>query len=89
VSDAWRVVLTPQAKRDLNRLPAKAVPAVVEGVLSLRDNPVCQGKPLNGELEGLHSARRAPYRIVYRIERQSRVVRLLLIGHRADVYRPR
>jgi mRNA-degrading endonuclease RelE of RelBE toxin-antitoxin system len=44
------------------------------------------GKPLRFELEGLHSARRGDFRIIYRI---SHVVTIIAIEHRADVYRPR
>jgi mRNA-degrading endonuclease RelE of RelBE toxin-antitoxin system len=42
---------------------------------------------LRFELEGLHSAHRGDYRIVYRIDDRRRTVDILAIGHRADVYR--
>jgi mRNA interferase RelE/StbE len=47
------------------------------------------GKPLRFELEGLHSARRGDYRVVYEIDQTEATVTIIAIQHRADVYRPR
>ena len=59
--------------------------AVVEFVYgALAENPQRVGKALRFELEGLHSARRGDFRIIYRIGDQ---VTILAIEHRADVYR--
>ena len=46
------------------------------------------GKPLRHDMEGLHSARRGVYRIVYRIDETAHVIEIVTIAHRADVYRP-
>jgi mRNA interferase RelE/StbE len=45
------------------------------------------GKPLPLELEGLWTARRGQYRVLYRIDQERRVVEIVTIDHRADVYR--
>lgn len=50
----------------------------------LAENPRRVGKALRFELEGLHSARRGDYRVIYRI---AHVVTITAIEHRADVYR--
>ena len=47
------------------------------------------GKSLLGELAGLHSARVGAYRVVYQIDETDRVVRVMYVDHRADIYRPR
>ena len=52
----------------------------------LGENPHRVGKPLRRELEGLHSARRGDFRIIYRI---TDVVTIVAIDHRADIYRQR
>ncbi len=78
---AW----TPTAKRALARLPGKAAIAAIEFIYgSLAGNPRRVGKPLRNELEGLHSARRGNFRIIYRI---SDIVTIVAIDHRADIYR--
>ena len=80
---AW----TPAAKRALVRLPDKVAAAVVEFVYgALAENPHRVGKALRFALEGLHSARRGDFRIIYRIGDR---ITILAIEHRADVYRQR
>ncbi len=80
----FQVAWTPTAKRALNRLPEKVATAAVEFIYgALAENPHRVGKPLRRELEGLHSARRGDFRIVYRI---SDVVTIAAIDHRADIY---
>lgn len=79
------VAWTATSKRALTRLPEKVATAVVEFVYGpLADNPRRVGKPLRFELEGLHSARRGDFRIIYRIADR---VTILAIEHRADAYR--
>ncbi|MCI0678605.1 MAG: type II toxin-antitoxin system RelE/ParE family toxin, partial [Actinobacteria bacterium] len=55
----------------------------------LLENPRRLGAPLRGELEGIWSARRGTYRILYRIDDDNSEVIVLRVGHRDDVYRPR
>ncbi|MEV7968756.1 type II toxin-antitoxin system RelE/ParE family toxin [Sphaerisporangium sp. NPDC088356] len=55
----------------------------------LLDNPQRVGKPLTRELSDYHSARRGAYRTVYRIDDATRVVHVVRIDHRADVYHTR
>jgi mRNA-degrading endonuclease RelE of RelBE toxin-antitoxin system len=78
------------ARRALSRLPEKVGVVVVEFCYgSLAANPRRVGKPLKLGTEGLHSARRGDYRVIYRIDDEARQVDIVAIEHRADVYRPR
>lgn len=84
------VAWTATSRRALARLPEKAATAAVEFVYgSLAANPYRVGKPLKLGLEGLHSARRGDYRVIYRIDAESRTVTVIAIEHRSDAYRPR
>ncbi len=77
------------AKRALplrEQLTAAAL-ELVYGPLSERPHGV--GRPLRFEMEGLHSAHRGDYRVVYRIDDVRRVVFVEAIDHRADAYRRR
>jgi mRNA interferase RelE/StbE len=77
------------ARRQLDRLPVSVVAAVLETLDAIASNLHRLGKPLRFELEGCWSAPRGPYRVVYRIDDEARVVSVLAVAHRADVYRPR
>lgn len=78
------------ARRALVRIPEKVATAAIEFVYGpMADNPNRVGHPLRFELEGSHSASRGDFRIIYRISEERRVVFILTIDHRADVYRRR
>jgi mRNA interferase RelE/StbE len=90
VSEApWDVRVLPPARRQLDRLPISVAAAVIETLGAIASNPRRLGKPLRFELEGYWSARRGPYRIVYRIDDETRSVSVVAVAHRADAYRPR
>jgi mRNA interferase RelE/StbE len=85
----WHVLVMGPARRQIDRLPISVAAAVIETLDAIASNPHRLGKPLRFELEGCWSARRGPYRIVYRIDDASYTISVLAIGHRADIYRPR
>ncbi|QSR30273.1 addiction module toxin RelE [Nocardioides sp. S5] len=90
MSQAYEVRLASPARRDLRRVPPRIVPAIVEFLYGeLARNPKRVGKALERELEGYWSARRGPYRIIYRIDDDQLIVLVVNVDHRADVYRPR
>ncbi|HEU4423937.1 MAG TPA: type II toxin-antitoxin system RelE/ParE family toxin [Pilimelia sp.] len=81
----------PSARRAVaQRLPESVAAAALEFCdNALAVNPHRVGKPLFGPLAGCHGARRGSYRIVYRIDEDTRTVHILDIDHRANIYRPR
>jgi len=87
VSEQYSIRVTARAERDLQRLPPKIATACVEFIFGpLAENPRRVGKPLRGELVGLHSARRGDYRVVYEVVYNT-TVEIVHIGRRSDVYR--
>lgn len=87
---AYGIELTPEGRRHLNRLPEKVRDVAIASMLgSLSDNPRRAGKPLVGELQGLWSARRGDFRVVYEIDEEAQTVVVLRVQHRSDVYRSR
>jgi mRNA interferase RelE/StbE len=87
---AFAIAWTAASRRALAKLPEKVASAVVEFLYgSLAENPHRVGKPLKLGLEGMHSARRGDYRVIYRIDDGQRLVTVLAIEHRSDIYRPR
>ena len=88
--DAYDVEWASAALRAIDRLPEKVATAVIEFVYtSLATSPHRVGRPLRFELEGLYSARRGDYRIVYRIDDDHATIVIDTIAHRSDIYRRR
>jgi mRNA-degrading endonuclease RelE of RelBE toxin-antitoxin system len=86
----YEVEITPEGLRHLNRLPDKVRAAALVAILGpIAENPQRLGKPLLGELEGLHSARRGDYRVIYQIFEAERIILIHRVQHRRHVYRPR
>jgi mRNA-degrading endonuclease RelE of RelBE toxin-antitoxin system len=87
---AYDVELTGPARRALQSIPPRVVPAIIEFAFGdLAREPHRVGKPLERELAGLFGARRGAYRLLYRIDDETKRVYIVRIDHRADVYRPR
>ena len=60
----------------------RSIKAAVRGIAT---DPEC-GEPLMRELDGLWKYRVRRFRIVYAIDRKSRVIRLIAVGHRQSIY---
>lgn len=85
----FKVAWSGPARRTLARMPEKVATAAVELAYgALATNPHRVGKVLRLELEGMHSARRGDYRLIYQIDEARKLVEIVAIEHRADVYRP-
>jgi mRNA interferase RelE/StbE len=87
---SYEVAWSPTAKRELAKLPEKVATAAVEFLYAqVAENPHRSGARLRLGLEGLHGARRGDYRVIYAIDDDEHVVRVVTIEHRSDVYRRR
>ena len=88
-ADGYATRFTATARRDLDKLPPRIVGAVIEFAFGdLAREPRRVGKPLGRELVGQYSARRGPYRLLYRIDDDAQTIWVHRIDHRANVYRP-
>lgn len=63
----------------------KRIKAAIETKLMV--GPDVFGKPLRRSLRGYRSLRVGDYRVIYRIEAESRVVKIFVIQHRSVVYK--
>ena len=84
----YEIRFQPAARRAIaQRLPEAVAAAALEFCdAALAVNPNRVGKPLFGPLAGCHGARRGTYSIVYRIDENSRMVHVLDIDHRSEIY---
>jgi mRNA interferase RelE/StbE len=84
------VVAGPAARAISKDLPEPVAVAVIELITgALLTDPQCLGKPLRRELEGIWSARRGTFHVLYRIDEARHEVLVLRVEHRRDISRPR
>lgn len=87
-TNAYRVEFAASARRGINRMPEKAAVAAIEFCFgALATNPRRVGKPLTRDLASYHTARRGEYRVIYRIDEPARLLYVVRVQHRSDVYR--
>jgi mRNA-degrading endonuclease RelE of RelBE toxin-antitoxin system len=80
---------TPTVRRAIaETLPEAVAAAALEFITGpLLEQPYRVGKRLLPPLEDRFSARRGTYRVIYRVDEAARVVTVVDIGHRRDIYR--
>ena len=86
MAEPYRILFARSAKRELEHLPRQAVEllkARIDGLLSQPRPPGCQ--KLSGA--DFYRIRQGDYRILYAIDDRERVVEIVKIGHRREVYR--
>lgn len=73
------------ADKQLRKLPKTEQKKILRKLLLLALEPLI-GKLLKGEFEGLRSLRAWPYRIVYEVRGEEKVLIILSIVHRQSAY---
>ena len=82
----YRLLLAKRAKKDVAQLSDHLKMRISVALDKITENPSL-GKPLKGELQGLHSYRVGQHRIIYQIHAREILVIILKVGHRREVYR--
>ena len=80
-----RVELARRARRDIIELDRPVSDAVVEALGLLEREPEA-GHVLRGRLRGLRSLRVGTYRIIYQLDDDQHMVRVLAVRHRSVAY---
>jgi mRNA interferase RelE/StbE len=81
----FRPDIPPHVAEVIRSLHPDLKRSIKSAVRAIAVDPEC-GNPLLRELDGLWKYRVRRFRIVYAIDRKTRVIRLMAIGHRRDVY---
>ncbi len=82
----YKIELRRKAQRALDRLPKDDFNAVVGAVKGLANTPRPKGVEKIKSV-GLWRIRQGDYRIVYNIDNGQKIVTILRIGHRREIYR--
>lgn len=81
----YRVRIPPELRGLVTHIPP-TIKRKLHASLRLLETDPLVGKPLERELAGYRSCRIHPYRIVYKIDTSRRVVHIVLIAPRRDIY---
>lgn len=81
----YRPDIPPHVADVIRNLPPEVKRGVKAAIRALANEPG-GGEPLQRELAGLWKYRVRRFRIVYAIDRQRRVLRIMAVGHRRIVY---
>ena len=85
----YAIEIAPAALKSLEKI-AKSNRTISDRLVAaidhLKDEPDA-GKSLVGDMKPLRSLRVGDYRIIYRIFRDTILIKVIAIGHRRDVYR--
>jgi mRNA interferase RelE/StbE len=86
--DEYSLRIKPSASKELRAISGKTtLSRLIERIKALAAEPRPQGaEKLAGRLN-IYRVRQGDYRIVYSVDDQSRVVDVIKVGHRRDVYR--
>jgi mRNA interferase RelE/StbE len=83
---SYRLLIKPTAVKELEALPAKDRRRIVPRIEGLASEPRPHGCEKLSGLEQ-YRVRQGDYRVVYGVDDDARVVIVVKIGHRRDVYR--
>jgi len=86
----YRIEITRRAHRELGRLPARVRERIAEHLGLLGANPHDPSlniKTLTNDPDARLRLRVGSYRVKYNRDDQARVIRVIRIGHRREVYR--
>ena len=84
---SYNVRLLRSTEKDLRKIQKSRLPAILEAIEALKENPRPTGcRKLVGS-ESAYRIRLGDYRVIYTIEDTIRIVEIDRIRHRKDVYR--
>jgi mRNA interferase RelE/StbE len=82
----YELQIKPSAVKEIGKLPRKDRSKIVQKIRALAVNPRPHGcEKLSAEEK--YRARQGDYRVVYSIDDNERVVLVVKVGHRKEVYR--
>jgi mRNA interferase RelE/StbE len=84
-SGRYAVLLTSAARRDLRRLRGSTAQRIRESLAALASDPRARASKLAGR--NSYRVRVGDYRIVFRVDDDTRRILIARIAHRRDVYR--
>ncbi len=86
-SPPYTIVVKRKAQKDIDRLPDALFARIRERIAMLANNPLPPGSKKMKGYEKLYRIRVGQYRVVYEVAAEIRIIAIIRIGHRKDIYR--
>lgn len=83
----YEIVVKKSVLKDIRRIPRSILQSIQDRIATLADDPFPHGaEPIEG-CNHHYRIRIGQYRIVYNVATTIRIITIVRIGHRKDVYR--
>jgi mRNA interferase RelE/StbE len=82
----YRVIIASSARREIDKLTTDIRQRIIARILSLEQEPRPIGV-IKKQGEDAYRIRVGDYRVIYSIEDAVKIVTVIKVGHRRDVYR--
>lgn len=82
----YKLKLTARAKKELKNLKKTHQEALTAVLEETKEDPLA-GKNLTRELTNKYSLRVGIYRLIYKINKEDKIVTVLTAGHRSTIYK--
>ena len=86
MNQPWHPVYSNRARKSIKAIPAKIRSRIEQGIFGILTDPY-SGKPLQGQFKGFYSLKIWPYRVVYMINKEKRILEVFDVGHRQGIYK--
>ena len=83
---SWRIEISRDARKELERLPAQIQIRISKAILALEENPFPHGCKKLKNRDGFR-IRIGDYRVLYFADTKLKQIVIGVIGHRREVYR--
>jgi mRNA interferase RelE/StbE len=85
--EPYQLLISPDAKEDLKRLDKPAAERILKKMIWVaRNAAILTHDALAGQWSGFFRWRIGDYRVIYSIDHDGKIIMVVVIGHRREVY---
>ena len=83
----YQILFKRSAVKDIRKIPQSAVHRIQDIIDSLKEKPIPEESQKIHGYEKIFRIRIGSYRIIYEVDKIIRIITIIRIGHRKDVYK--
>ena len=84
MAEKYFIYISKQIRKSLLKIPSPWIDRIEKAIDALQVNPYL-GEKMNGELSYSRKIKIWPYRIIYKIETEQKVIKITEVAHRGNV----